>query len=249
MKYFSEEERLKKERWLQTYPTFIQSIYNKMVGAHDCYYEELSPLINEKTVLLDAGCGKKGIMQLFKGRNAMTVGIDMQIDAIKRNAAMDYKVISNVKNIPFWDETFHVIISQWLIEHIPNPETIFNEFRRILKTNGSLILVTNSIYNPLMMFSAVMPQGLRDRLKNRLLPPEIEEDTFPTYYMCNSVGKMDRMLRNLKYEKKLIAYLGDPSFFIFSKIFFPITLFYELLTAVKFLRPFKMHIVAHYIKK
>lgn len=96
MKYFSEEERLKKERWLQTYPTFIQSIYNKMVGAHDCYYEELSPLISEKTVLLDAGCGKKGIMQLFKGRNAMTVGIDMQIDAIKRNAAMDCKVITDV---------------------------------------------------------------------------------------------------------------------------------------------------------
>ena len=150
--------------------------------------------------------------------------------------------------LPFHDETFYIIISQWTVEHLPDPAASFKEYYRILKKGGDVILITNSIYNPLMFFSSVFSEKIRDRIKNRLLPPEIEEDTFPTYYRCNSLVKMEGTLKGVGFLKIFDAYIGDASFFIFSKFLFPILLFYEKITDVSLLRKFKMHVVVHYRK-
>jgi SAM-dependent methyltransferase len=248
MRYFDEREKTGKEYHLKKHPQWIKSIFNSVKGVHDLYDDCLLPLVKSDIRLLDAGCGKKGIMNKYKRKTALTVGVDIELNALKCNIAIDYKIVSKVENLPFKNGTFDVIISQWVVEHLPNPRLAFKEFNRVLKEKGSLILVTNSIYNPLMMFNAIMPQGIRDRIKKRLLPLEIKEDTFPTYYRCNSLSKIDRALRDLGYEKKIISYIGDPSFFIFSKLLFPLTLFYEVVTNIKLLSPLKMHIVAHYVK-
>lgn len=249
MRYFDENEKIMKEGSLKKHSQWVQSIFNSIKSVHDIYDDCLGPLIKPDTKLLDAGCGKKGIMNKYKGKTTMTIGIDMQIDALKLNAAMDYKIVSGVENLPFKNNTFDIIISQWVVEHLSHPEQAFMEFERVLKEDGNIILVTNSIYNPLMLFSAKTPDLIRDRIKKRLLPREIEEDTFRTYYKCNSVSKMDRTLTGLGYKKEFIGYFGDPSFFIFSKILFPVTLFYELITSINFLKPLRMNIVAHYVKK
>jgi hypothetical protein len=81
-----------------------------------------------------------------------------------------------------------------------------------------------------------------------VLPPEIEEDTFPTYYRCNTLGKMETALTKIGFEKRFENYVGDASFFIFSKVLFPLSLLYEKVTDLPFLRLFKMHVVVHYIK-
>lgn len=249
MRYFDEIEKSKKEANLSKHPRFLQSLFNSLSSVHDYYDECLGPLIRKDTKVLDAGCGKKGIMNKYKGMTACTVGMDMQLSALKRNTAMDYKIVSSVYSLPFREETFDVIISQWVVEHLSEPKMAFSEFKRVLKDNGSLILVTNSVYNPLMFFNAVMPEGIRDRIKKRALPPEIEEDTFPTYYKCNSVGKLDKALRDFGFEKRFAGYVGDPSFFVFSKFLFPLTMVYELATSFRILRPLKMHVVVHYVKR
>jgi hypothetical protein len=81
-----------------------------------------------------------------------------------------------------------------------------------------------------------------------VLPPEIEEDTFPTYYKSNSLGKMKELLTGAGFTRKYDTYVGDPSFFIYSRLLFPWLLLYEKITDLPFLRMFKMHVVVHYSK-
>lgn len=248
VRWFDDIEKQKKQACLEKHSSQSRYIFYKLLSVHDVYDDYLVPLVNKSTKVLDAGCGKKGIMNKYKGSAAIIVGMDLQLSALKLNSAMDYKVVSGVYQIPFKENSFDVIVSQWVVEHLNEPDTAFREFSRVLKKGGSLIVVTNSVYNPLMFFNAIMPEAIRDRIKKRCLPPEIEEDTFPTYYRCNTLGKMKAAMRSAGLSKKHACYVGDPSFFVYSKTIFPLTLIYELFTSWKFLRPFKMHVVAHYVK-
>jgi SAM-dependent methyltransferase len=248
MRYFSKEEEIKKEGWLKNYPKSLQNLYHETETVHDYYDEELAPLISKKTVLLDAGCGEKGIMNKYRGQNRLSVGIDLSLRSLKKNNSIDELLISSVEKMPFRDGSFDVVICQWVIEHLENPELVYQEFSRVLKRNGHLIVVTNSVYNGIMLVSAILPIKIRDKLKEKVFPREIKEDTFPTYYRCNSRKAFEKMLYALGFSKHFCGYSGDISIFLFSKFLFVLAIAYEKITDMKWLNCFKMHIIAHYEK-
>ncbi|HAO94103.1 MAG: hypothetical protein A2X93_09550 [Deltaproteobacteria bacterium GWC2_56_8] len=248
MRYFNESDREKKEKRLSEQPKWAQRLFRNIPTIHDMYDDQLIPYISKDSVLLDAGCGKKGIMNKYRGRFKYSVGIDLSLSAIKMNDSLDSYAQASLSDLPFRDGTFDIIISQWAVEHIEDPAVCFREFYRVLKKGGGVIVVTNSIYNPLMFFSSVFPEKIRDAIKKRLLPPEIEEDTFPTYYNCNTLAKSEEVFEGIGFTKVFDSYVGDASFFIFSRLIFPILLFYEKLTDIPFLRKFKMHTIVHYRK-
>jgi ubiquinone/menaquinone biosynthesis C-methylase UbiE len=251
MRYFSEEEKIQNEKWLKNYPNFLQNFYHKTKTAHDDYDEELGPLINEKTVLLDAGCGEKGIMNKYnkyKRENRLAIGVDLSLEALRKNNSLDYLLKSTVEKLPFKDGTFDVVICQWVVEHIKEPKLVFEEFKRVLKESGHLIVVTNSIYNFIMFASAILPAKIRDKMKEKVFPSEIKEGTFPTYYKCNSKNSFKKVLSGLGFSEVFSGYSGDISIFVFSKFLFILALLYEKITDLKWLNCFKMHIVVHYKK-
>ncbi len=248
MRYFSEVERIGKERWVKKHANFLQNLYHETKTVHDYYDEELAPLISKKVALLDAGCGDKGIMDKYKGGNRLSVGIDLSLEAMRRNCSLDQLLKADVRRLPFKDGSFHVVICQWVIEHINEPKVVCREFARVLKPNGDLIIVTNSVSNPVMLISAILPAWIRDRLKEKVFPSEGKEDTFPTYYRCNSKKKFKDILADLGFSKVFYGYSGDISIFLFSRPIFAFALAYERITDLGWFKRFKMHIVAHYRK-
>ena len=249
MIYFSEEERTDKENRIRSYPDCVKRWYYSTVTIHDRYNNVLAPLIGPKTMLLDAGCGKKGIMNLYMCENKLSVGTDISLQAMKENRSMDCYVVSNLESIPFKSETFDVIISAWVVEHMKETKRILEGFNRVLKKGGSLILVTNSLYHPMMFLSFLFPERLRDAIKKRIFPSQFDEDTFPTYYRLNTLKKMNATLKHTGFFKIHVDYAGDPSVYLFFRRFFPLALIYERVTDVRWLRFLKMHIVVHYIKR
>jgi SAM-dependent methyltransferase len=49
-------------------------------------------------------------------------------------------IVSDITSIPESDSTFDVILCSEVLEHIPNPVKALEEFHRLLKVNGQLIL-------------------------------------------------------------------------------------------------------------
>lgn len=230
-------------------PSFKEgSYFHSARTTLDVYNDLVDSVINKKTVLLDAGCGKKSLMARHNGKAAFAAGMDISKEAIRTNKAFRNRVAGDSYSLPFRDESFSLVVSQWMIEHIERPETVMREFHRVLRRGGDLIVATNSVYHPMMLLSAVLPTGLRDGLKRRIFPSYIEEDTFPTYYKFNSLSSMDRILTDAGFEKKFASYTGAP-FFLFNKFLFKFSELYERVTDLGALRFMKMHVIVHYVKK
>jgi len=104
---------------------------------------------------LDVGCGRGEIVlhSAFKGAYATGIdysrrAIDIGNDTLKQydNEITDKTslIIGDAKQLPFKNETFDRIFFLDIIEHLYSEEveTVFNEFVRILKLNGLIIIHT-----------------------------------------------------------------------------------------------------------
>lgn len=230
-------------------PSFPEGTYfHSIKTTIEIYNEIISSLCEMNNVFLDSGCGKKSIMQWHTQKINFSVGMDISLDAIKENKAFKVYVVGNALKLPFKDKSFDVVVSQWMMEHIKEPEIVIKEFYRVLKKGGSLVVVTNSKYHPMMFLSYILPLGIRDWLKQRIFPLYIEEDTFPTYYNFNSLGSIYKILSRMGFEKRFTSYTGA-AFFLFNRFLFKLSEKYERVTDHKLLRFMKMHLVVHYVKK
>ena len=107
--------------------------------------------INEGAKVLDVGCGA-GVDTILAGMmvgpNGSAVGVDMVPEMIAR-AESNLKItgIVNVsfqntaaENLSFPDDTFDVVISNGVINLIPDKEAVLAEIHRVLKPGGHLMV-------------------------------------------------------------------------------------------------------------
>ncbi len=223
------------------------SYFHSAKTTLEVYDEILDSLCSGDRLLLDAGCGKKSWVHKYSGKFKYSAGMDISSEAIRHNRGFNALVSGDAANLPFKDGAFDVVVSQWMIEHVDRIDEVVKEFHRVLKKDGSLVVVTNSRYHPMMFLSSILPTKFRDWLKKKIFPPYIDEDTFPTYYRFNSLGRIDALLSKYGFEKQFSSYTGAP-FFLFHKFLFKLSEIYERVTDLKFLRLMKMHLVVHYVK-
>jgi SAM-dependent methyltransferase len=91
-------------------------------------------------VVLDVGCGNKPYADLFTG--CRYLGMD-------RSAVnADPDIIGEAADIPVQSGTVDIVFSTQVIEHVPDPQAMMRECRRVLRPGGFLIL-TGPFYWPL----------------------------------------------------------------------------------------------------
>jgi len=95
--------------------------------------------------LLDLGCGFGGYSKAFLDAGAKVIGFDLS--PIKGHN--DILMISgDALSLPFENESFDVVISASLIEHVSQPLLLINEANRVLKSGGILYLSFPPFYSP-----------------------------------------------------------------------------------------------------
>jgi SAM-dependent methyltransferase len=94
--------------------------------------------------LLDLGCGKVPFYFLYKRIVDDVVCVDWE-NTIHKNEYLDFSC-DLTKPLPFEDNSFDIIVLSDVLEHIPEPEKVFVEIRRLLKTNGKLIFNVPFMY-------------------------------------------------------------------------------------------------------
>ena len=88
--------------------------------------------------LLDLGCGIGHSFELLAPRT--TVGVDLDPEALAGQLRETH--VADMRDLPFPDGSFDSVLSVQSIEHVPDPERILAEARRVLRPGGVAVFVT-----------------------------------------------------------------------------------------------------------
>jgi len=89
--------------------------------------------------ILDYGCGGSPYRSLFPR------AIYHRADYIEMDG-LDYRIAEDASLADIRDDTYDLVLSTQVLEHVRRPEDYLQEARRILKPGGKLILTTHGVF-------------------------------------------------------------------------------------------------------
>lgn len=107
------------------------------------FYQRYLPL-HAKGRLADLGCGNVPFYHVYKELVTENICVDWP-GSLHKNEYLDLECDLN-KPLPLEDNSFDTLVISEVLEHIANPELIWQEMTRILKPGGKLILSVPFMY-------------------------------------------------------------------------------------------------------
>lgn len=120
----------------------LKKIFQFNQFERDKWMKEQSIFIPDGSRVLDVGAGACPYRQFFSHCDYMTHDFKQLKEDCNfsqfRYGSIDY--VSDIISIPVTDASFDVIICTEVLEHVPEPIKAINEFKRILRSGGTLLI-------------------------------------------------------------------------------------------------------------
>lgn len=121
-------------------------IYNKPLRINEYYCRH----VGNWNTMLDLGCGDAVFSASLSDKIKEIYCVDPSLIALERilRRKLDnlYPILATGNKLPFPSNFFDGVFSIFVIEHIKNPKEMLNEIHRVLKSDGELVISTDSKY-------------------------------------------------------------------------------------------------------
>jgi len=194
-----------------------------------CFREEVLKRVDGETILLDVGAGSGRVQQMnFRGVVKEVWGIDLDERALT-NPFLDNALVGSAESMPFFrDESFDMVISNNVLEHVTKPDSLFKEVNRVLKNGGLFITKTPNKYHYFALMARATPTWFH-KIYNRVRGRDAE-DTFPTFYKVNCMKDQIRIATKSGFKVLEIRRIeGKPEYLRIALITYLIGVAYERL--------------------
>jgi SAM-dependent methyltransferase len=195
--------------------------------------------------VLDLGCGRGGVMELFWQDVKRAVGLDPDHLSLVEHrtdtgAAPELSgrrgrrgmplVCGFGEALPFSAASFDLVIGMWVLEHLARPERVFGEIGRVLTPGGHFIFLTPNAHHPLIMFNRF---SWAFPAVQRLFIPRLygraQADTFRVHYAANTLARLRALATAHGFRVAALRALSDPTYLAFNDSFFRLSVLCERL--------------------
>jgi len=169
-------------------------------------YRFASSFVRDK-LCLDVGCGVGyGSAYLVRKGATKVIGGDKSENALSYarntartspNGALGFKLL-DATSLPFADNSFDVVVSFEVIEHVKDYERFLSEIRRVLRRNGKLIFSTPNREAGAFMFKTDWKYHAHEFSKEELLGLMNKYFASPAVYGQYLLDKRSLILRRLR---------------------------------------------------
>jgi SAM-dependent methyltransferase len=163
--------------------------------------------------LLDETCTLRQQLRMLKGKVARVVACDIDKVVLENQGADETTVIDPAKPLPYPDETFDIIVADFVFEHVTAPGLVAAELRRILKPGGWICARTPNKYCVVSLCTRMIPNSFHRRLLRWVQPERKAVDVFPTVFKLNSKSDLAKWFHHDIYDNFTYRYEGEPAYF------------------------------------
>jgi ubiquinone/menaquinone biosynthesis C-methylase UbiE len=139
----------------------VKKIMSAYVDGEKVIVNKINDYPKDNLKILDIGCGNGAIARRIVGnirKKYVIYGVDL-VEKKKVYGEIKYtKTFLDNKNLPYRDNTFDIVYSHQVLEHIIHKDKLIRECKRVLKKGGYCILATENISSFDNILSLVLGQ-------------------------------------------------------------------------------------------
>lgn len=228
-------------KWLDNkfYPNFQNNWDDRL------FRERILLRINKNYHILDLGAGAGNELMNFRGLVKHVCGVDPN-ERVLNNPYLDEGRCGFGENIPYDDESFDLVFSSNVLEHLEKPEKVFKEVFRILKPGGTFMAKTPNAWHYVPLIGRLLPHFLHEFVIINFKRTREAHDIFPTFYRVNTTYQITRFAKLVGMTCQQISLIeGRPEYLRFNSATYLIGMIYErLVNHIKLLSKFRVILIA-----
>ena len=180
------------------------------------------------TINVGAGMSSDNKIRSLKGEVDKVYGVDIDREVLNNNDLDEAIVISGSK-LPFPDNTFDLAWSDYVLEHIEDPEIFMKEIFRILKPGASFFFRTPNKNHYVSLIARMTPHWFHELAANRARGlTDKAHDPYQTYHRLNSQNDISKYSDMTGFRTKELRHVeAEPSYLMFNAVPFLIGVLYE----------------------
>ena len=177
------------------------------------YQRWVAAAVSKEDRVLDLGCGRGGIVERLESVGSWT-GADPDLNSLREHRRRSLsRCCAQSERLPFTAATFDIVVTSWVLEHLPNPEQTLREIARLLRPGGSFFFLTPNTSHPLPRLSRTISalHPLQQRIVT-LCYGRQPADTYPVTYRANTAAEIERLAAQVNLRLARIEWIEDPSY-------------------------------------
>ena len=189
------------------------------------FYLRVQALLQPGQRVLDFGAGRgsslhdpklppfKRKLRDLAGDGRFLVGADVD-PAVRENPSLqEAHVLDPKAPLPFPEHSFDLICSDFVFEHIAEPDRTCRELDRILKPGGWICARTPNRFGYIALASSAVANRHHGSILRWLQPFRETRDVFPTVYKLNTPGALRRHFPESRYVHCVFRHEAEPTYF------------------------------------
>jgi len=204
------------------------------------FYQRVAAVVPEGARVLDLGAGRGAVFEGSHGdwqqwllrlgkKHSTRIGADID-PAVRANPELDEAVILEPgKPLPFADQSFDLVLCDWVIEHIEDPEQFVSDVKRILKVGGWFCARTPNRWSYFSIGARLLSSSAGNRVLRTLQSQRAERDVFPKHYRMNTLHAIRRSFPAASWMNATYTHNPDPGYAGGSKVLYHLIDLYQRL--------------------
>lgn len=209
-RYWKEKRQDKSDEWLLSLP-LATGDFGCSKGNEKDWINFIGIIdglnLSTTEIILDLGAGTCWSSAWLAERFKRVVAIDIAEEKyiglksadtfIKKKGVFFERVLCDICNLPFSDESFTLAISNASIHHLCNPTKAFTEISRVLKYSGRFVIINEPICSIFRYNTKLSPREIR---KTQMSGADVDEGWNENMY---SIIRWKRFFREASFSVKV----------------------------------------------